>query len=199
MILAPMILIIDNYDSFTWNLAHLIGGLGRSFSVVRNDKISAAEATSGRYAAVVISPGPGGPEEAGVSMDVVTAARESRTPVFGVCLGLQSIAKALGGDIIRASQPMHGKISRLRHSGTEFFAGLPQSFPVARYHSLVAAPETLPQELTALAFADNSDEVMAAAHKTLPIAGVQFHPESIATEHGAKLVDNFFAWAKRRG
>lgn len=198
MILAAMILLLDNYDSFTWNVAHLLGGLGKSVEVIRNDRIAAEEATGGRYEAVVISPGPATPDEAGVSMAVVRRAVETGTPVFGVCLGLQSIVQALGGRIVRAAAPMHGKVSPIRHDGEGLFRGLEQNFSAARYHSLVAEVRSMPAPLRATAFAGNTDEIMAVEHARLPIAGVQFHPESIATAQGDRILSNFFAWAKAR-
>lgn len=197
MILAPMILLLDNYDSFTWNLAHLLGASGRRVDVIRNDKITAEAATDGRYDSVVISPGPCTPDEAGVSVEIVRRAHSVGVPVFGVCLGLQSIVQAFGGRIVRAEAPMHGKVSAVRHDGAGMFDGVPQAFPAARYHSLVADPATLPECLVATAFAPDG-AIMAAAHRAAPIAGVQFHPESIATEHGARLLENFFLWASDR-
>ncbi len=190
-----MILLIDNYDSFTWNLAHLIGGLGRRVEVVRNDAITAEAALGAGAEAIVLSPGPCTPNEAGICLDLVAQAERAGTPVFGVCLGLQSIVQALGGRIVRAAQPMHGKISAVKQEGGALFAGMPPFFAAARYHSLIADASLMPSALRPTAFADG--EIMAVEHASRPIAGVQFHPESIATEHGARILENFFAWARR--
>ncbi len=198
MILGPMILVIDNYDSFTWNLVHLVGGLGREVVVKRNDAISAEAAVALRPEAVVLSPGPGTPDGAGVCLDLIKAASVSKTPVFGVCLGLQSIAQGFGGKITRAAKLMHGKTSRIKHSREGLFAGLPDEFTATRYHSLIADPASLPVEIAATATSADDGEIMALEHRTLPIAGVQFHPESIASEHGAAIIANFLAWAARR-
>ncbi len=192
-----MILLIDNYDSFTHNLVHLIGGLGETVEVVRNDALSAEAAVDGRAEAIVISPGPGAPESAGVCLDMIAAAARTRTPVFGVCLGMQSIAQSFGGGIHRAERLMHGKTCDVVHEGTGVFAGLPSPFTATRYHSLVADPDRLPAELNVTARAGDDGEIMAVAHATLPIAGVQFHPESIASEHGAEIVANFLKAARR--
>lgn len=186
-----MILLIDNYDSFTYNLAHLIGGLGREVKVVRNDAITAAEALTTDAEAIVLSPGPCTPDEAGVCLELVAAAAPARARVFGVCLGLQSIAQAFGGRIIRAARPMHGKTSAIRHDGADLFATIPDGFTAARYHSLVAEPVSLPADLVVAARSADDGEIMALAHRSLPIAGVQFHPESIATEHGRTIIANF--------
>jgi anthranilate synthase component 2 len=190
-----MILLIDNYDSFTWNLAHLIGGLGRRVDVVRNDALTAEEALGRGANAIVLSPGPCTPNEAGICLDLVSGAVKKNVPVFGVCLGLQSIIQALGGRVIRAARPMHGKVSAVTHKGGALFEGVPQGFSAARYHSLIGDAATLPSVLRATAHADG--EIMAAEHASAPIAGVQFHPESIATEHGARLIENFLVWARR--
>lgn len=192
-----MLLLIDNYDSFTHNLAHLAGGLGKEIVVMRNDAISVADALSETYAAILISPGPGSPDDAGICLDLVAAAAAQKKPVFGVCLGMQSIAQAFGGKIERAGKLMHGKTCDITHQGAGVFDGLPSPFTAARYHSLAVTRESLPQELTETATADDDDEIMAIAHRSLPIAGVQFHPESIATEHGAALLDNFLKQTAR--
>ncbi|MEZ5892289.1 MAG: aminodeoxychorismate/anthranilate synthase component II [Parvularculaceae bacterium] len=186
-----MILLIDNYDSFTFNLVHLIGGLGEETRVVRNDALTAAEAIAMGPEAVVLSPGPCTPNEAGICLDLVAAAAESKTPVFGVCLGMQSIAQSFGGVIRRAGKQMHGKTSEIIHEGDGIFAGLPSPFTATRYHSLVAERTTLSNALAVTARAADDDEIMALAHRELPIFGVQFHPESIATEHGAAMISNF--------
>ncbi|MEE2691585.1 MAG: aminodeoxychorismate/anthranilate synthase component II [Pseudomonadota bacterium] len=193
-----MILLIDNYDSFTWNLVHLIGALGFEVDVVRNDALTAAEAVARKPEAIVLSPGPCTPTEAGVCLSLVGAAVETGTPLFGVCLGLQSIAQGLGGRVVRASKLMHGKTSRILHDGTGLFAGLPNGFTATRYHSLIAEPASLPNSLEAVAHADDDGEIMALAHVAAPVAGVQFHPESIASEHGAELFRNFLGFAKGR-
>ena len=186
-----MILLIDNYDSFTHNLVHLIGGLGETVEIVRNDALSAGEAVDGRAEAIMISPGPGAPQDAGVCLELIERAAQTQTPVFGVCLGMQSIAESFGGAIRRAERLMHGKTCGVEHDGTGLFDGLPSPFTATRYHSLVADPERLPDVLQVTARADDDGEVMAVEHKTLPIAGVQFHPESIASEHGAEIIANF--------
>ncbi|HNS87163.1 MAG TPA: aminodeoxychorismate/anthranilate synthase component II [Parvularculaceae bacterium] len=190
-----MILVIDNYDSFTWNLVHLIGGLGQPVKVVRNDALSAREAIASDALAIVLSPGPGTPASAGVCVETVRLAVESETPVFGVCLGLQSIAEALGGTVVRAGRQMHGKTSLIAHKGAGLFAGLPSPFTATRYHSLVARRSDLPNSLKVTAAAEDDGEIMAIEHADAPIAGVQFHPESIASEHGLALFKNFLALA----
>lgn len=192
-----MILLIDNYDSFTWNLVHLIGGAGREVTVRRNDRIGADEAIELAPEAIVLSPGPGTPDEAGICLDLVRAATDARTPLFGVCLGLQSIAQGLGGSVGRAEKLMHGKTSRIRHHGGALFEGLPEGFAGARYHSLVADRSNLPEALDVIAESEDDGEIMALAHKDRPIAGVQFHPESIASEYGAAIIENFLRWAAR--
>jgi anthranilate synthase component 2 len=197
LILEPMILLIDNYDSFTFNLVHLIGGLGEETRVVRNDALTAAEALATGAEAVVLSPGPCTPNEAGICLDLVAAAAETGTPVFGVCLGMQSIAQSFGGVIRRAGRLMHGKTSDILHDGGGIFAGLPSPFTATRYHSLVADRATLSNQLSITARAADDDEIMALAHRELPIVGVQFHPESIATEYGAQMFANFLAAVRK--
>jgi anthranilate synthase component 2 len=194
-----MILLIDNYDSFTFNLMHLIGGLGEDVVVRRNDKITASEAFASGADAVFLSPGPCTPDDAGICLDVVAQAALNGTPVFGVCLGMQSIAQALGGTITRADKLMHGKTCGVVHDGGWLLGGAPSPFISARYHSLVAAPDTLPDSLEVVATADDDGEIMAVAHKTLPIAGVQFHPESIASAHGETIIANFLKRARAQG
>jgi anthranilate synthase component 2 len=193
-----MILLIDNYDSFTFNLFHLLGELGEKVRVVRNDALSAAEALAMAPEAVILSPGPCTPNEAGICLDLVAAAAETRTPVFGVCLGMQSIAQSFGGKICRAGRLMHGKTSEILHDGDGVFAGLPSPFTATRYHSLVAERTSLSNALTITARAGDDDEIMGLAHRDLPIAGVQFHPESIATEHGALMIANFLKIARTK-
>ncbi|MFN0024147.1 MAG: anthranilate synthase component II [Parvularculaceae bacterium] len=191
-----MILLIDNYDSFTWNLVHLIGGLGEQVVVVRNDALTAEEAIARAGTAIVLSPGPGNPAQAGICLEVVRLAAQAGTPLFGVCLGLQAIAEACGGKVVRAGAQMHGKTSRIRHGGEGLFAGLPSPFVATRYHSLVAEQGSLPNVLHASAHADDDGEIMALEHAAAPIAGVQFHPESIASEHGLAIIRNFLGWSQ---
>jgi anthranilate synthase component 2 len=193
-----MILLIDNYDSFTWNLVHLIGGLGGQVEVVRNDAITAAEAVGAGVEAIVLSPGPGAPADAGICVETVRLAADAGTPVFGVCLGLQAIAEAFGGTVARAGRQMHGKTSRIAHSGTGLFAGLPSPFFATRYHSLAASRAGLPNSLRIAALAEDDGEIMALEHAAAPIAGVQFHPESIASDHGAEIFRNFLIFAQER-
>jgi len=191
-----MILLIDNYDSFTFNLAHLIGGLGEETRVMRNDALTVQEALSSGAEAIVLSPGPCTPDEAGICIDLVRGAAETKTPVFGVCLGMQSIAQSFGGVICRAGKLMHGKTCGVRHPSSGLFDGIPSPFTAVRYHSLVADQSTLPDQLSVIASSDDDNEIMALIHDDLPIMGVQFHPESIATEYGAALFGNFLAMAR---
>jgi anthranilate synthase component II len=185
-----MLLLIDNYDSFTYNLAHYLGELGAEVQVRRNDALSAAEAFALKPSHIVVSPGPCGPDQAGICLDLIKKSAEAKIPLFGVCLGLQCIGQAFGGQIVRAAQPMHGKVSAIHHKGESVFKGLPSPFNATRYHSLVIARETFPKTL--IITAETSDGViMGARHVTLPIHGVQFHPESIATEHGHAMLKNF--------
>lgn len=187
-----MILVIDNYDSFTWNLVHYLRDLGATVEVVRNDAISVGQAMSSDAAAFLISPGPCTPNEAGISLDLVAACADARKPLLGVCLGHQSIGQHFGGRIVRAGQLMHGKTSPVSHDGSGVFAGLPSPFTATRYHSLVV--EEVPADLIVNAqVADGT--VMGFRHAELPIHGVQFHPESIATEHGHALLANFLVMA----
>ena len=192
-----MILLIDNYDSFTHNLAHLIGGLGETVEVRRNDAISAEDALNFNARAIFISPGPGAPESAGICLDLIAGAARTKMPVFGVCLGMQAIAQAFGGRIKRAERLMHGKTCSVVHENRSIFEGLPATFTATRYHSLVADPASMPDTLAITAVADDDQEIMAIAHKTLPIVGVQFHPESIASEYGAEMVKNFLDRARK--
>jgi anthranilate synthase component 2 len=183
-----MILVIDNYDSFTWNLVHYLQELGSPVEVVRNDAIGVAQALASKADAFLISPGPCTPTEAGVSVDLVGACAEAGRPLLGVCLGHQAIGQYFGGRVVRAKTLMHGKTSPIEHDGSGVFAGLPSPFTATRYHSLVV--EDIPAELIVNARADDGT-VMGLRHATLPIHGVQFHPESIATEHGHALLANF--------
>jgi len=184
-----MILLIDNYDSFTFNLVHFLGDLGARCEVVRNDQITVEEAIDRAPEAIVLSPGPCTPNEAGICLDLIAAAA-GRIPLFGVCLGHQAIGQAFGGEVIRASVPMHGKISPVTHGGTDIFAGLSSPFNATRYHSLTVRPETLPDSLIATAHTEDGT-IMGLRHRSLPIFGVQFHPESIASEHGHQILRNF--------
>ncbi|MBZ0222290.1 MAG: aminodeoxychorismate/anthranilate synthase component II [Dokdonella sp.] len=189
-----MLLMIDNYDSFTWNLVQYLGELGQEVRVVRNDALTLAQIRALAPAAIVISPGPGTPDEAGVSLDVL---REplAGVPVLGVCLGHQAIGQAFGGKVVRAAQIMHGKTSPIHHRGEGVFAGLPTPFEATRYHSLVAEKSSLPACLEVTAWTENADgsldEIMGLRHRSLPIEGVQFHPESILTQHGHAMLRNF--------
>ncbi|TCZ83986.1 aminodeoxychorismate/anthranilate synthase component II [Lysobacter sp. N42] len=189
-----MLLMIDNYDSFTWNLVQYLQALGAEVKVVRNDELSVAQIEALAPERIVISPGPCTPNEAGVSLDVI---RElgPRTPILGVCLGHQGIGQAYGGDVVRAKTIMHGKTSRIRHEGRGVFAGLPDGYEATRYHSLVVARDTLPESLEITAWTEDDaggfDEIMGLRHREHPVEGVQFHPESILTQHGHALLRNF--------
>ena len=187
------ILLIDNYDSFTWNLVHLLGGVGCNATVLRNDAITVAEAIAGGPEAIVLSPGPGSPGEAGICCDLIAAAHRS-IPIFGVCLGLQAIGQVMGGTVVRAPVPRHGKLSTIHHSGETLFRGLNGPFQATRYHSLVVDRETCPENLTVTAETDDA-LIMGLSHATLPLHGVQFHPESILSEHGAGIAGRFLAMA----
>ncbi len=190
-----MLLLIDNYDSFTFNLVHFLGDLGVPCTVRRNDDLSAADALALAPEAIVLSPGPCTPNEAGVCLDLIEAAA-GRVPVLGVCLGHQAIGQAFGGRVVRADHPMHGKLSPIRHDGTDVFAELPSPFEATRYHSLVVEPDTLPSSLVPTAWTADG-VIMGLRHRDLPIYGVQFHPESIASEHGHKILANFLTLARR--
>ncbi|HWH16724.1 MAG TPA: aminodeoxychorismate/anthranilate synthase component II [Allosphingosinicella sp.] len=190
-----MILVIDNYDSFTWNLVHYLKELGAAVEVARNDRLGVGEAMASGADAFLISPGPGTPEEAGISLELVAACAEARRPLLGVCLGHQAIGLHFGGRVVRARELMHGKTCPVEHDRSGVFAGLPSPFAAARYHSLVVAPEGLPDCLIVNATADDAT-IQGFRHQTLPIHGVQFHPESIASEHGHALLANFMALAK---
>ena len=187
MIPTPHILVIDNYDSFTWNLVHYLMELGAQVEVVRNDALSAAQALETGAAGFLISPGPCTPNEAGISIDLVAACADAGRPLLGVCLGHQSIGQHFGGKVVRGGL-MHGKVSPVSHDGSGLFAGLPSPFNATRYHSLIV--ENVPDCLIVNATSDD-EHVMGFRHATLPIHGVQFHPESIATEHGHAMLANF--------
>ncbi len=185
--------LIDNYDSFTWNLVHYIGSLGADVTVHRNDRISVADVLAARPDAIVLSPGPCTPREAGICLDLIHAAKG--TPLFGVCLGHQAIGGAFGGEVVRAPLPIHGKMARIDHRGETIFRGINGPFQATRYHSLVVRRETLPADLAVTAqTADGL--IMGLSHKTLPVHGVQFHPESIMSEHGHLILKNFLDLAR---
>jgi len=191
-----MIVVIDNYDSFTYNLVHFLGELGARVRVHRNDKISVDDVIDTATGGIVLSPGPCTPNEAGICLDLVLAAAERRVPLFGVCLGLQSIGQAFGGKVVRAPALLHGKVSAIRHHGGPLFEGIPERFSATRYHSLIVERESLPEALAVTA-EDDAGIIMGLAHKALPIHGVQFHPESIASEHGHQVLKNFLTLAER--
>ncbi len=184
-----MILVVDNYDSFTYNLVHYLAELGAATRVVRNDALTVAEALALKPDAVLLSPGPCTPDEAGICLDLIKAAPDS-LPILGVCLGHQSIGQAFGGKVIRAKSLMHGKTSPIHHKGEGLFKGMKNPFTAARYHSLAVLEDTLPDVLEIQAWTEDG-EIMGLRHKTRPIYGVQFHPESIATEGGHQLLANF--------
>ena len=189
-----MILVIDNYDSFTWNLVQYLQALGAEVEVVRNDAMTVDEIAKLAPERIVISPGPCTPNEAGVSLEIIERLG-ANTPILGVCLGHQSIGQAYGGHVIRAGRIMHGKTSRIRHEGKGVFAGLPDAYEATRYHSLVVERSSLPDALEVTAWTENEDgsfeEIMGLRHREYPVEGVQFHPESILTEHGHALLKNF--------
>jgi anthranilate synthase component 2 len=187
-----MIVLIDNYDSFTFNLVHYFGGLGAEVVVHRNDKITVEDVVAGGPAAIVLSPGPCTPNEAGICLGLVQRAAAS-IPILGVCLGHQAIGQAFGGKVVRAPVPIHGKVSEMKHQGQGIFRGINGPFKATRYHSLVVERASIPRDLTVSAETD--DLVMGLQHKTLPVHGVQFHPESIASEHGHLILKNFLELA----
>ena len=194
-----MILLIDNYDSFTFNLYHFLGDVGAQggqfeCEVWRNDKLTVEQALALQPEAIVLSPGPCTPNEAGICLDLIVAAA-GRIPILGVCLGHQAIGQAFGGHVVRAPEAMHGKTSAITHTGTDILAGLPSPFTATRYHSLIVARDTMPDVLVSTAWTADGI-VMAMHHRTLPIYGVQFHPESIASEHGHEILANFLAIAR---
>ncbi|HEY1072418.1 aminodeoxychorismate/anthranilate synthase component II [Brevundimonas sp.] len=193
-----MILVVDNYDSFTYNLVHYLAELGAQTHVVRNDDLTVDEAWALKPEAVLLSPGPCAPDQAGICLPLITTAPLDM-PIFGVCLGHQAIGQAFGGEVVRAKTLMHGKTSPIEHEGRSLFKGLPSPFTATRYHSLAVRRETLPDELEVTAWTADG-EIMGLAHRIRPIHGVQFHPESIATEHGHDMIANFLdlAGVKRR-
>ena len=186
-----MLLMIDNYDSFTYNLVQYLGELGETVRVIRNDEMTVAEIGRLEPARIVLSPGPCTPNEAGVSLEVIDRFKE-RIPILGVCLGHQAIGQAFGGRVVHAQTLMHGKVSRIHHSGNGVFTGLPTPYEATRYHSLAIERESCPAELEVTAWTDDG-EIMGVPHRTLPVEGVQFHPESILTEHGHALLRNFLS------
>ena len=185
-----MILIIDNYDSFTYNLVHLIGELSPKIVVKRNDAISATDAINMKPSGIVLSPGPCDPDQAGICLELTLKAAENKIPLLGVCLGHQTIAQAFGGDIIRCHDIIHGKLGEIHHENDQLFVGIPSVFNATRYHSLIVSRETLPKELNETAWLKDGT-IMGLSHKKLPIFGVQFHPESIASQYGYQLIKNF--------
>lgn len=191
-----MLLLIDNYDSFVYNLFHYLGELGEDVRVVRNDEISVADALGLNPKAIVISPGPCDPDRAGICLDLIRAAN-GEVPILGVCLGHQAIGQAYGGRVVRAPEPMHGKLSRIHHTGESVFRGLEDGFFATRYHSLVVERASLPDALHITAETDDGI-IMGLAHKTHPVHGVQFHPESIASQYGHAILQNFLKAARTR-
>jgi anthranilate synthase component 2 len=195
-----MIVLVDNYDSFAFNLVHYLGGLGADVVVHRNDKVTTQDVLGAKPDAIVLSPGPCTPNEAGICLDLIDKA-SAEIPILGVCLGHQAIGQAFGGDVVRAPAPVHGKLSDVRHHGAGVFRGINGPFKATRYHSLVVKRDTLPDALTVTAETDDR-LIMGVAHKTLPVHGVQFHPESIASEHGHLILKNFLEivaqWNARR-
>ena len=196
-----MIVLIDNYDSFAFNLVHYLGELGAPVRVHRNDKITSAAVVAADPEAIVLSPGPCTPNEAGICLDLIAAVSD-KIPILGVCLGHQAIGQVFGGKIVRAPTPVHGKLSQIRHRGTGIFRGINAPFQATRYHSLVVERQTLPKELSVTADTDDG-LIMGLAHTRLPVHGVQFHPESIASEHGHLILQNFLdiadAWNASKG
>ncbi|GJE58130.1 anthranilate synthase component II [Methylobacterium trifolii] len=189
----PNVLVIDNYDSFTWNLVHLIGPLCGSIDVVRNDQVTVADIRNRGPDALVLSPGPCTPNEAGICLDAVRDL-SGEIPIFGVCLGLQAIGQAFGGEVVRAPAPMHGKVSTIRHGASGVFRGLNDAFEATRYHSLVVDRARCPDSLSVTAEADGL--IMGLEHTALPVHGVQFHPESILSQHGTQILRNFLGIAR---
>lgn len=190
-----MYVMIDNYDSFTYNIVHYLGELGAEMRVIRNDASSVADIMDMKPDGIVVSPGPGTPNEAGISVDLVKAALETDTPLLGVCLGHQSIGQALGATIVRSPAILHGKTSKVSHEKESVFKDLPTPFTATRYHSLTIDPATVPECLKVTATADDG-VIMGVAHRDKPVVGVQFHPESIATEHGHRLLGNFLSYTR---
>ena len=190
-----MLLLIDNYDSFTYNLVHYLGELGAEVVVRRNDALDVQEAMAMRPEAIMLSPGPCDPAQAGICLALVHAAAETKLPLMGVCLGHQAIGEAFGGHVVRCHEIVHGKMGQMQHSGKGLFADLPSPFEATRYHSLIVDRDTLPDCLEITAELEDGT-IMGLQHRTLPIHGVQFHPESIRSEHGHKLLNNFLKMTK---
>jgi anthranilate synthase component 2 len=190
-----MILLIDNYDSFTWNLVHYMGELGAEVAVRRNDALNVQQALGLRPDAIVLSPGPCDPDQAGICLPLTLAVAEAGIPLLGVCLGHQTIGQAFGGRVVRAPEIVHGKVRNILHAGTGVFAGLPSPLRATRYHSLVVAREGLPDSLEITAWAEDGT-IMGLRHRERPIEGVQFHPESIASEHGRAMLGTFLSRAR---
>ncbi len=190
-----MLLLIDNYDSFTYNLVHYVGELGADVVVKRNDELNVQEAMALNPSAIMLSPGPCDPDQAGICLAITQAAAETKTPLIGVCLGHQAIGQAFGGKVVRHTDIVHGKMGTMHHNNTSLFAGLPSPFEATRYHSLVIDRETLPECLEVTAWLEDGT-IMGLRHKELPIHGCQFHPESIASEHGHAMLKNFLDEAK---
>jgi anthranilate synthase component II len=190
-----MLLLIDNYDSFTYNLFHYLGELGAETVVRRNDEIDVQAAMALNPSAILLSPGPCDPDRAGICLALIAAAAETATPLIGVCLGHQAIGQAFGGRVVRAGEIVHGKLGTIRHQGTGVFRGLPSPFRATRYHSLIVDRPSLPADLEVTAELEDGT-IMGLAHRSLPIHGVQFHPESIASEHGRALLANFLDLAR---
>ncbi|MEN8892303.1 anthranilate synthase component II [Planktotalea arctica] len=190
-----MLLLIDNYDSFTYNLVHYLGELGADVKVVRNDALSARDAMALNPAGVMLSPGPCDPDQAGICLEMVALAAETRTPLIGVCLGHQSIGQAFGGKVVRCHEIVHGKMGQMQHTGEGLFEGLPSPFAATRYHSLVVDRKSLPESLKITAELEDGT-IMGLQHRELPIHGVQFHPESIRSEHGHAMLGNFLKTMK---
>lgn len=188
------VLVIDNYDSFTYNLVHCIGGLGAEIEVVRNDKITLDEIAQKAPDALILSPGPCTPNEAGICLSLIKRFA-GEIPLFGVCLGMQSMGQAFGGEVVRAPVQMHGKVSTVSHDGSGVFRGINSTFSATRYHSLVVREDTLPQELAVTARSEDG-QIMGLQHRELPVHGVQFHPESIASENGQAILQNFLNIAR---
>jgi len=185
-----VIALVDNYDSFTWNLAHRLGELGAEVRVIRNDAVSVDDLAAWQPSHVVISPGPGRPEGAGISVDVIRRFA-GRVPLLGVCLGHQALATAFGGQVVRGSAPVHGKTSRLRHEGSHLFAGLGDGLEVGRYHSLIIPADGVPRDFQPSAWTEDDEVIMAVRHVSQPVFGVQFHPESVLTPAGYRILQNF--------
>lgn len=187
-----MILLIDNYDSFAWNLVHLMGEVGTEVIIRRNDALSVDEALALGASGIVISPGPCDPARAGICVALIRAAAEKRLPVLGVCLGHQAVGEAFGGRVVQATQPVHGKTDRIMHDGSGIFTGVPSPVEATRYHSLCVEPDSVPDVLRVTATSGDGT-IMGLAHRDLPIEGIQFHPESIASQHGRVMIENFLS------